>query len=103
MRLVGAHLIARAIERADPGVDEEALRAFVWEIEKRDWATADALAADFADIHFEPGCSSVFSFFQRGICVRCLIDFPTRTVLVESCDPVTPGSARLMTSEAARQ
>lgn len=67
--------------------DDYALRAFASEVANRTWRDAPSMARDFPTASFDALPSVTFHLAPCSIVIDCVIDFPTATVLVDSCRP----------------
>ena len=87
MHLIGLDRIGRFLSSDSDCRTSDALRAFASEVANRTWRDAPSMARDFPTASFDALPSVTFHLAPCSIVIDCVIDFPTATVLVDSCRP----------------
>lgn len=87
MHVVGlSHFEAFLASHPDCGATE-ILKAFAAEIIGRSWPTPAAMARDYPLASFDSLPLVAFSLSPCPVIVDCLVDFNTRTILIDRCNP----------------
>ncbi len=86
MHLVGLDRIERFLTARRECRTGDALRAFVSEMANRKWRNARDMARDFPNVSFAALPSVTFHLTPCSLIIDCLIDFPTETVLIDTCE-----------------
>lgn len=87
MHLVGLDRIERFLSNRGDCRTGDAVRALVSEMAHRTWRDARAMACDFPTASFEALPSVAFHLTPCAVVVDCVIDFPTGTVVIDTCRP----------------
>lgn len=93
MHLVGLDRIERFLSSRGDCRTGDAVRALVSEMANRTWRDAGAMAHDFPVASFDAAPVVTFNLTPCSIVVECVVDFPTGTVLIDTCGPDTCNGA----------